>query len=162
LSTAPAPRLCHVVKWNENDGFGFHLLADKSRQGQYIGKVDVGSAAEAAGLKLGDRIIEINGVNVTNQTHKEVVARIKAIPNETKMLVIDPQGEMYYKERNLAIKSTQPNVRYIKTPPKNTRPSTLPLSYSVTDSSSQPNNKPHTSLKVQESPNVMVNFPVHI
>ena len=31
-SNAPAPRLCHVIKWNENDGFGFHLLADKKRK----------------------------------------------------------------------------------------------------------------------------------
>lgn len=31
-SSAPAPRLCHVIKWNPNDGFGFHLLADKTRK----------------------------------------------------------------------------------------------------------------------------------
>ena len=31
-SNAPAPRFCHVIKWNENDGFGFHLLADKKRK----------------------------------------------------------------------------------------------------------------------------------
>ena len=32
LSKAPAPRLCHVVKWSPGDGFGFHLLADKKRK----------------------------------------------------------------------------------------------------------------------------------
>ena len=34
-SNAPAPRLCHVIKWNESDGFGFHLLADKKRKVYY-------------------------------------------------------------------------------------------------------------------------------
>lgn len=32
LNEAPIPRLCHVVKWKESDGFGFHLLADKQRK----------------------------------------------------------------------------------------------------------------------------------
>ena len=72
MSTAPVPRLCHVIKWNEGDSFGFHLMANKNKLGQYIGKVDPASAAEAAGLKQGDRIVEVNGLSVTNLLHKEV------------------------------------------------------------------------------------------
>ena len=33
--------------------------------GQYIGKVDPDSPAEAAGLREGDKIIEVNGVNIS-------------------------------------------------------------------------------------------------
>ena len=73
MSEAPAPRLCRVVKNNPDEGFGFHLLANKNRSGQYIGKVDEGSVAEASGLKIGDRIIEVNRLNVTQLTHKEVL-----------------------------------------------------------------------------------------
>ncbi|XP_055531446.1 Na(+)/H(+) exchange regulatory cofactor NHE-RF1 [Wyeomyia smithii] len=86
-------RLCQVVKRPDFDGYGFNLHAEKGRPGQYIGKVDDGSPAEAAGLRQGDRIIEVNGTNITNETHKKVVELIKAIPNETKLLVIDPRAD---------------------------------------------------------------------
>ena len=69
---APAPRLCHVVKRPDFEGFGFNLFAGKVKQGQFIGKVDPGSPAEEAGLKPGDRIIEVNGVHIGNENHKQV------------------------------------------------------------------------------------------
>ncbi|XP_035893526.1 Na(+)/H(+) exchange regulatory cofactor NHE-RF3 [Anopheles stephensi] len=94
-STSPKyePRLCHVVKRPDFDGYGFNLHAEKGRPGQYIGKVDDGSPAESAGLRQGDRIIEVNGQNITTETHKKVVELIKAVPNETRLLVIDPRAD---------------------------------------------------------------------
>uniref|UniRef100_A0A2M4AE36 Putative ezrin-radixin-moesin-binding phosphoprotein 50 n=1 Tax=Anopheles triannulatus TaxID=58253 RepID=A0A2M4AE36_9DIPT len=86
-------RLCHVVKRADFDGYGFNLHAEKGRPGQYIGKVDDGSPAEGAGLRQGDRIIEVNGHNITTETHKKVVELIKAVPNETRLLVIDPRAD---------------------------------------------------------------------
>uniref|UniRef100_A0A1B0CYW1 Uncharacterized protein n=1 Tax=Phlebotomus papatasi TaxID=29031 RepID=A0A1B0CYW1_PHLPP len=76
------PRLCHVVKREDFDGYGFNLHAEKGKPGQYIGKVDENSPAEMAGLRQGDRIIEVNDVNIGTETHKQVVQRIKANPNE--------------------------------------------------------------------------------
>ena len=55
---APRPRLCHIVKWPDFDGYGFNLHAEKNRPGQFIGKVDPGSPAEMAGLREGDKIVE--------------------------------------------------------------------------------------------------------
>uniref|UniRef100_A0A6E8W5C7 PDZ domain-containing protein n=1 Tax=Anopheles coluzzii TaxID=1518534 RepID=A0A6E8W5C7_ANOCL len=86
-------RLCHVVKRADFDGYGFNLHAEKGRPGQYIGKVDDGSPAESAGLRQGDRIIEVNGQNITTETHKKVVELIKTVPNETRLLVIDPRAD---------------------------------------------------------------------
>uniref|UniRef100_A0AAG5DJW9 PDZ domain-containing protein n=1 Tax=Anopheles atroparvus TaxID=41427 RepID=A0AAG5DJW9_ANOAO len=86
-------RLCHVVKRPDFDGYGFNLHAEKGRPGQYIGKVDDASPAEGAGLRQGDRIIEVNGTNITTETHKKVVELIKAVPNETRLLVIDPRAD---------------------------------------------------------------------
>src|SRR5688572_8995937 len=100
---APAPRLCHLVKWEDFDGYGFNLHGEKSKPGQYIGKVDKDSPAEVAGLKNNDRIIEVNGTNISNENHKQVVQRIKAIPNETKLLVLDEKAEEYYKSRNIVV-----------------------------------------------------------
>ena len=81
---APRPRLCHVTKWPHFDGYGFNLHAEKTRPGQFIGKVDENSPAEKAGLIEGDRIVEVNGVNINNENHKQVVQRIKAVANETR------------------------------------------------------------------------------
>lgn len=89
------PRLCHVVKRADFDGYGFNLHAEKGKPGQYIGKVDDNSPAESAGLRQGDRILEVNGQNISSETHKQVVERIKVIPNHTKLLVIDPKADIH-------------------------------------------------------------------
>lgn len=116
ISSSNTIRLCHIIKWDDFEGYGFNLHAEKGKPGQYIGKVDEGSPAEAAGLKEGDRIIEVNGVNIANENHKQVVQRIKAMPEETKLLVVDADSDNYYKAQNVVIKSTHPNVVYQKTP----------------------------------------------
>jgi membrane-associated protease RseP (regulator of RpoE activity) len=96
-------RLCHVVKRADFDGYGFNLHAEKGRPGQYIGKVDEGSPAESAGLRQGDRIIEVNGVNIGSETHKQVVERIKSVANHTSLLVIDPKADIHNHQQLEAI-----------------------------------------------------------
>lgn len=90
----PHARLCHVIKSDSFDGYGFNLHAEKGKPGQYIGKVDDGSPAELAGLRQGDRILAVNDSSIANENHKQVVQRIKALPNETKLLVVDPEDEV--------------------------------------------------------------------
>lgn len=118
-SSTPVARLCHIIQWKHFDGYGFNLHAEKGKPGQYIGKVDDGSPAEAAGLKQGDRIVEVNGVNIANENHKQVVQRIKAIPNQTKLLVVDSEADKYFKANNIIIKSSLPDVLYLQTPVPN-------------------------------------------
>uniref|UniRef100_T1P8E7 PDZ domain protein n=1 Tax=Musca domestica TaxID=7370 RepID=T1P8E7_MUSDO len=88
-----ALKLCHIVKRPDFDGYGFNLHSEKSKPGQFIGKVDANSPAEAAGLKEGDRIIEVNGTPIHSETHKQVVQRIKAISCEVRLLLIDVEGK---------------------------------------------------------------------
>ena len=113
---APEPRLCHIIKWRADAGYGFHLLADKKRVGHFIGKVDADTPAASAGLRVSDRIIEVNGHNVTTETHKQIVERIKAVPNETRLLVLDPEADAYYAERGIQVSGTQSNVVHLRTP----------------------------------------------
>lgn len=89
-AVAPEPRLCRVRKVPDFDGYGFNLHAEKGKPGQYIGKVDEGSPAEAAGLHRGDRILEVNGHSIAGETHKQVVARIKERPDDADLLVAAP------------------------------------------------------------------------
>ncbi|BFZ05033.1 hypothetical protein BsWGS_08074 [Bradybaena similaris] len=107
------PRLCHVVKWKDFQGYGFNLHAEKGKAGQFIGKVDENSPAEAAGLKEGDRIVEVNGINIGNENHQQVVARIKSGGDETRLLVVDTEADDWHKEHRRIIRGDSPDVRFI-------------------------------------------------
>lgn len=112
----PRARLCHIVKWDDFNGYGFNLHAQKGKDGQFIGKVDEGSPSQAAGLLQGDRIIEVNEIDIANETHNQVVERIKAFANETKLLVVDQEADDYFRKNNIIVKGTMPNIKVIKTP----------------------------------------------
>jgi len=44
----------------------------KGRHGHYVQKVEGGSPAESGGLRVGDRIIEVNGINIISDSHQQV------------------------------------------------------------------------------------------
>ncbi|XP_062999162.1 Na(+)/H(+) exchange regulatory cofactor NHE-RF2 isoform X3 [Elgaria multicarinata webbii] len=93
------PRLCHMLKGP--DGYGFHLHGEKGKSGQFIRKVEPDSPAEQAALRAGDRVVEVNGVNVEKETHHQVVQRIKAVETETSLLVVDKETDEYLRSLQL-------------------------------------------------------------
>jgi len=133
----PTVRLCMLRTWPEHfDGYGFNLHAEKSKTsttangntgsggglpfsgGQYIGKVDRGSPAESAGLREGDRIVQVDGVDIEGETHSKVVSRIKKgstseDPSEVNdpdnsvsrcsLLVVDRRADTFYKEKCIRV-----------------------------------------------------------
>lgn len=88
------PHLCHVIKRKDFDGYGFNLHAEKGKPGHYIGKVDANSPAEKSGLKEGNRIISVNESNISDETHKQVVQRIKSLSDEVRLIVIETNVEL--------------------------------------------------------------------
>lgn len=112
------PRLCHLCKWADFDGYGFNLHAEKDKPGQYIGSVDPDSPAETGGLKENDRIIEVNGENIEAQTHSVVIQKIKAGGDRTTMLVVDREADEYYKGRGITVSSTMRHAIVCTTPPR--------------------------------------------
>ncbi|XP_031416663.1 Na(+)/H(+) exchange regulatory cofactor NHE-RF2 [Clupea harengus] len=93
------PRLCVMTKGDS--GYGFHLHGEKGKSGQYIRKVELHSAAEASGLRAGDRVVEVNGENVERDTHHQVVQRIKALEGDTRLLVVDRETDEYLRSLRL-------------------------------------------------------------
>lgn len=112
----PKARLCHLKKWPNFQGYGFNLHAERSRLGQHIGKVDPNSPAESAGLREGDRIIEVNYVNISNENHQQVVKRIRSgleyegetHEDEVILLVVDRQADEWFKNRGVIVRSSEP------------------------------------------------------
>ena len=69
-------RLCHLRLVDAGSGYGFTLYTGTSSVGQFIGDVDHHSPAERAGLLCGDRVVEVNGVNVETDSHSEVIMKL--------------------------------------------------------------------------------------
>ena len=80
-----------------------------------LGTVDEKSPVAAAGLRKGDIIMEINGVNVTGENHYRIMGRIKASGNSTVFLVADKELKVsdrsdtaFYKYDCLFLSQTSP------------------------------------------------------
>ncbi|KAM8879405.1 Na(+)/H(+) exchange regulatory cofactor NHE-RF2 isoform 2-T2 [Spinachia spinachia] len=87
------PRLCFLTKGVR--GYGFHLQGERNRGGQFIRKVEPGSSADLGGLRSGDRVVEVNGENVENEAHYQVVERLREVPHRTRLLVVDKDTDDY-------------------------------------------------------------------
>uniref|UniRef100_A0A8C1G1Z2 SH3 and multiple ankyrin repeat domains 3a n=1 Tax=Cyprinus carpio TaxID=7962 RepID=A0A8C1G1Z2_CYPCA len=90
-----------VLQKKENEGFGFVLRGAKAETPieeftptpafpalQYLESVDVEGVAWRAGLRTGDFLIEVNGVNVVKVGHKQVVSLIRQGGNNLLMKVV--------------------------------------------------------------------------
>ena len=116
VANAPQPRQCHLKIWEGFQGYGFNLHAEKGKPGQFIGSVDPNSPADFAGLKEGDRIVEVNCENISRDNHSGVVQKIKSDPKQTSLLVVDEETETYYREKEITVSSSQSNVKVIVCP----------------------------------------------
>ncbi|XP_044188035.1 Na(+)/H(+) exchange regulatory cofactor NHE-RF2 [Thunnus albacares] len=122
MASERKPRLCIMTKGD--NGYGFHLHGEKGKSGQLIRKVEHGSPAEASGLCAGDRVIAVNGVNVEKETHHQVVQRIKAVDNETRLLVVD--HETHESLRSLRLTATEEMAIIGTGPPSSSSPQVSP------------------------------------
>lgn len=96
---SPRPHMVTIVK--SETGFGFNVKGQVSEGGQlrsingelyaplqHVSAVLRNGAAEKAGLLKGDRILQVNGVNVEGATHKQVVELIKDGGDRLTLVVI--------------------------------------------------------------------------
>lgn len=79
--------------------------------------------SDSAGLREHDRIVEVNFVPIGNENHKQVVSRIKEgvsrngtkYPEEVILLVLDPDVDVYYKNKSIIVRSSYWNVETLET-----------------------------------------------
>lgn len=112
-------RLCRLRLWPDFKGYGFNLHADRSKSGQFIGKVDRHSPAEESGLREGDRIFEVNGISVVEKSHPEVVTLVKSRQGEVEMLVVDSEADEHFRSHGVQVHESMPGVLTITCPASN-------------------------------------------
>lgn len=94
-----------VINRQEHEGFGFVIISSSNQQtGSTIGKIIPASPADNNQLKVGDRIIRVNDIDISNLSHGDVVKIIKdsgltvqltvsnQIPNPDPSFFIDTPG----------------------------------------------------------------------
>uniref|UniRef100_A0A4W4FCF5 PDZ domain-containing protein n=1 Tax=Electrophorus electricus TaxID=8005 RepID=A0A4W4FCF5_ELEEL len=90
-----------LLQKKENEGFGFVLRGAKAQTPieeftptpafpalQYLESVDEGGVAWRAGLRMGDFLIEVNGMDVVKVGHRQVVNMIRQGGNSLMMKVV--------------------------------------------------------------------------
>ncbi|XP_040000978.1 Na(+)/H(+) exchange regulatory cofactor NHE-RF2 [Xiphias gladius] len=150
------PRLCFLTKGE--GGYGFHLHGERNKGGQFIRKVEPGSSADLAGLRPGDRVVEVNGENVENETHHQVVNRIRQVAHRTRLLAVDRDTDDYLRSRGLAC--TEDLAIEMGTLSPRPSPAPTPSSSPIPRENSPPSSKPnHTHQlhpRAADSPTHMV------
>jgi len=63
-----------------------------------------------AALREGDRIVEVNGVNVEGDFHGEVASKIRSVTAHVQLLVVDAVADEYFRRRRLPLSSSQSYV----------------------------------------------------
>lgn len=88
----------HIRLVKDLNGLGFSITTRDNQVGQcppvYIKTIlPVGAARKDGNLKSGDRLIEVNGIEVTNKSHEEVLNILKNIEiGHTVDLIVSRQG----------------------------------------------------------------------
>lgn len=93
------PRLCVMEKGSS--GYGFHLHGERGKSGQFIRLVEPDTPAESAGLRAGDHILFVNGESVEDESHQQVVARIRGTEKALELIVVDADTTELLKKLNL-------------------------------------------------------------
>uniref|UniRef100_G3UNL8 PDZ domain containing 1 n=1 Tax=Loxodonta africana TaxID=9785 RepID=G3UNL8_LOXAF len=96
------PRLCYLVK--EGNSYGFSLKTVQGKKGVYLTDIKPQGVAMKAGVLADDHLIEVNGENVENASHKEVVQKVKKSGSHVVFLLVDKKTDKHYSEQKISVK----------------------------------------------------------
>ncbi|NXH22939.1 NHRF3 protein, partial [Bucco capensis] len=116
ITAVPQPRLCYLVK--EDKGYGFSLKTTEGKKGLFIVQLSSQGAAAKAGVQNNDRLVEINGKNVENDTHEEVVEKVKKSETGVVFLLSNEETDHYYTSQKMVLSKETANLRLLPLKPR--------------------------------------------
>ncbi|XP_071332383.1 Na(+)/H(+) exchange regulatory cofactor NHE-RF3 [Trachinotus anak] len=109
-------KLCYLVK--SSSGFGFSIRSVKGEQGLFMTEVIPGGMADRAGVKVNDHLLEVNGENVEDYTHDQVVDKIKMAGSNIMFLLADEETDRYYQNKRMKIGAWLATAKYLPHKPR--------------------------------------------
>ncbi|CDQ68838.1 unnamed protein product [Oncorhynchus mykiss] len=100
-ATTALLKLCKMEKTSA--GYGFHLNSIQGVCGLYINEVVKGGAADRVGMEDDDIVVEVDGVNVEQSSHQQVVGLIRNSGSSLVLLVAGKQAYNHFKAKGVAI-----------------------------------------------------------
>ncbi|KHN86170.1 Membrane-associated guanylate kinase, WW and PDZ domain-containing protein 3 [Toxocara canis] len=80
-----------VLTRSDHDGFGFVIISSVNKNGSTIGRIMEGSPAARCGqLRVGDRVIAVNGIDIMSLAHDEIVNLIKDSGLSVRLTIAPP------------------------------------------------------------------------
>lgn len=87
-------------------------------RGLSMTQVESGKIAYNAGVRNEDRLLEVNGENVENYTHDEVVEKIKLGGKSVMLLLVDKETDSFYRNQKNKIGSWLATVKFLPLQPR--------------------------------------------
>lgn len=110
------PRLCYLVK--EGNSFGFSLKTIKGKKGVFLTDVIPQGVAMKAGVLPDDLLIEVNGENVENASHEEVVEKVTKSGSRIMFLLVDKETARCHSEQKTQFQRETASLKLLPHQPR--------------------------------------------
>ncbi|XP_030180576.1 Na(+)/H(+) exchange regulatory cofactor NHE-RF3 isoform X2 [Lynx canadensis] len=110
------PRLCYLVK--EGSSYGFSLKTVQGKKGVYMTDITPQGVAMKAGVLAGDHLIEVNGENVEDASHEEVVAKVKSSGGHVMFLLVDEETDKLHTEQKTRFRRETASLKLLPHQPR--------------------------------------------
>ncbi|XP_016378796.1 putative PDZ domain-containing protein PDZK1P1 [Sinocyclocheilus rhinocerous] len=77
-----------------------------------------GGVADQAGVKLDDRIVEINSENVESLSHDQIVKKVKAAGDKVMLLLVDEDADKFFKGKGIRPSTAHATVKHLPHKPR--------------------------------------------
>lgn len=94
------------------------LSSSLGEVGFFMVEVAPGGISHKAGVRVNDRLVEINGESIEGLTHPEVVEKIVQAGQCLMFLLIDHEADDYFKRRNMRPTAAEATITYLPLKPR--------------------------------------------
>ncbi|XP_007528729.2 Na(+)/H(+) exchange regulatory cofactor NHE-RF3 [Erinaceus europaeus] len=116
VQTWTQPRLCYLVK--EGSSYGFSLKTVQGKKGVYMTDITPQGVAMKAGVLDDDHVIEVNGENVEDASHEQVVEKVKKSGSRIMFLLVDKDTEKRNSEQKIQFKRETASLKLLPHQPR--------------------------------------------